>query len=226
MRNGDREPGDLEVYLEALQALTFVRAVQFKGAPKRKDDALIEVEDARGKRERFHLELLRTHLSSSLSELWGARARHDRATLPALRSPCQSRHGPATARRRHFLRRSLRQPIRRRRQPLCIDRGQACRANSNGKPCLARPSYQVLSSYLARPELLIGTVREVAAQSNVSTSPVLEVRHKLVEQGWVFKTKNDHRWSPHGLTEARDFWLRGYQSTLRPSLFVGRLASA
>lgn len=31
-----------------------------------------------------------------------------------------------------------------------------------------------------------------------------------------------YAWTPPGKREAREFWLRGYQSTLRPSLLVGR----
>ncbi len=83
------------------------------------------------------------------------------------------------------------------------------------------PSYQVLLAFLIQPALLGASVRAIAAKAGVSTSPVLQVQKKLVQQGFAFERRGERQWTPRGWTDARDFWLHGYHSTLRPHLRIG-----
>jgi hypothetical protein len=83
-------------------------------------------------------------------------------------------------------------------------------------------SYQVLFTLLAEPSLMGAPVRTVAARAEVSTSPVLQVREKLLHQGFVVSRKKSLRWAPGAITKARDLWLAGYHATLRPRLLIHR----
>tara|TARA_R110002096_G_scaffold44524_1_gene119661 strand:- start:19827 stop:20669 length:843 start_codon:yes stop_codon:yes gene_type:complete len=87
---------------------------------------------------------------------------------------------------------------------------------------IRRAGYQVLFAYLAKPELLNETIREVAAVSGVSRQPVSTLRRRLVDDGYVFTTKSGTRWYPRRFSDAINLWLQGYKATLRPALLVGR----
>lgn len=213
---------ELEDYLASLRALSFIQGLHVQPSQSH-EDALLVIEVAGTKRERFQLHVLRTHLSGSLVELWVGRARQAPACRRLLLAPYVSRAMGERLREAglFYADRSGNLFLAVGKHSALIEGKPAERTRAVDRAWRA-PSYQVLFAYLARPELLNRPVREAAEQANVSTSPVLQVRHKLIEHGWVLQRRNEHRWTPGGLQQARDFWLRGYQSTLRPSLLVGR----
>ncbi len=83
------------------------------------------------------------------------------------------------------------------------------------------PSYQTLFALLAEPTLLSATTREIAASSGTSTTPVLQVREKLIALGLLTRFRREFQWAPGGRDKAIDLWVSGYPMTLRPSLLVG-----
>jgi len=86
---------------------------------------------------------------------------------------------------------------------------------------LRSAGYQVLFAYLARPSLLNETIRSVAAIAGVSTQPVHDMKHRLLEEELVVKTRSSLEWVPRRRQDALNLWLHGYQTTVRPSLLWG-----
>lgn len=84
-----------------------------------------------------------------------------------------------------------------------------------------RAGYQVLFAFLAAPQLLDATLRVVAEEAGVSHQAVSDMRHRLLEEGYVLETKAGARWHPHRRRDALDLWLRGYETTLRAALLWG-----
>lgn len=86
---------------------------------------------------------------------------------------------------------------------------------------LRGPGYQVLFTYLAKPELLDATVRTAAAAAGVSRKPVSTLRRWLVDDKFLVETKSRTEWRTSRHLEALNLWLGGYKTTVRPSLLRG-----
>ena len=86
---------------------------------------------------------------------------------------------------------------------------------------LRSAGYQVLFTYLAQPSLLDAPIRNVAELAGVSRQPVSDMKHRLVDDEYVFETKSATKWFPRGQREALSLWLHGYDTTVRPSLLWG-----
>ena len=97
--------------------------------------------------------------------------------------------------------------------------------SANAGASVRRPGYQVLFAYLARPELLKATVREVAAIAGVSRKPVSTMRKRLVDDEFIVESKTRAEWRPARHLEALNLWLGGYKTIVRPSLLRGRYRS-
>lgn len=86
---------------------------------------------------------------------------------------------------------------------------------------LRSAGYQVLFVYLAEADLLNAPLRTVANVAGVSRQPVADMRHRLLDEGYVLSTKTEVRWHPRRRQEALSLWLHGYETTVRPSLLWG-----
>lgn len=86
---------------------------------------------------------------------------------------------------------------------------------------LRTPSYQVLFTVLADPSLISTPVRKLADAAGVSRQPVMTLRERLVELGFVVRGRKGHMWTPQGPRKALDLWLAGYATSVRLGLLVG-----
>ena len=86
---------------------------------------------------------------------------------------------------------------------------------------LRRASYQVLFTYLAEPELVNATVRTVAAMAGASRQPVSDMKRRLLDEGYIVKTKSAIRWARRWQYDALSLWLHGYETVVRPALVWG-----
>jgi hypothetical protein len=99
--------------------------------------------------------------------------------------------------------------------------GQSGRPKAVSEKGLRSPGYQALFAYLANPALLDAPVRTVAEWAGVSRQPPSDVRQRLLEDGYIERTRRGHRWVDRRMDDALNLWLRGYESTVRPSLVWG-----
>lgn len=224
------DPADIAVYLDHLKALSFVDNAVVRTPSGKKGGVTVDV-TARRKKYTFDVGVLHTHLSMAEVERWIGKAKSPEQKRPLLvLAPYVSR--PMGARLREAGVQYLDQ-LGNMHLALNGDRkdGAAFVALVEGKSPIAvnlrdgawrAPSYQVLLAFLIRPALLGASVRAIATQAGVSTSPVLQVQKKLVQQGFAFERRGEWQWTPRGWTDARDFWLHGYHATLRPHLLLGR----
>jgi hypothetical protein len=86
---------------------------------------------------------------------------------------------------------------------------------------LRSAGYQVLFTYLAEPALINQTLRAVAALAGVSTQPVHDMKHRLLDEEYIVETKSSIKWIPRRRQDALNLWLHGYETTVRPSLVWG-----
>lgn len=219
------ESNELQPYLVQLRALPFVKRAK---AVRNEAEAVVAIEATAGSQS-FTVAHVRSHLGKSDVELWTGRARKRGQTHPVLLvAPYVS--GPMGARLREA---GIRYLDAVGNVFLTIDgpKGVQHVALAEGRspmrpPAVERawraPGYQVLFALLARPSLLGETVRHVADVAETSTTPVLQVRDKLVELGFAAKRKGGLAWTTGSLPKARELWLRGYATTLRPSLLLQR----
>ncbi|HEX5659981.1 MAG TPA: type IV toxin-antitoxin system AbiEi family antitoxin [Polyangiales bacterium] len=177
----------------------------------------------------FAYAAVRSHLTAGSAELWIGRAQSAPAAMPLVLL-CTYVSEPMGARLRAAgvnyvdVAGNLSIVIKGRTGPqyVALIDGRAAPKAAAADRTWRAASYQVLFTLLAEPQLLTSPVRTIAARAEVSTSPVLQVRDTLLAKGWVVKSAKSMRWAPDASLEARDFWLRGYQSTLRPSLMLQR----
>ena len=99
--------------------------------------------------------------------------------------------------------------------------GRTRAAHSPSDKGLRAPGFQVLFTYLADPTLLDAPIRTVAECAGVSRQPVSDLRQRLLEDGFIFKTRGGHHWSERRKDDALRLWLNGYETTVRPSLLFG-----
>jgi hypothetical protein len=213
-----------DLFLTHLRALPFVKRVRESRAEGR---PTLVIETADGKHT-FRHELLRSHLSKVTAELWIGRA-HDSSVPLLLMPPYVSE--PMGARLREAgvsyvdasgnVSLSL---MGKRGHPVhvALIQGQSRAESRLSDRAWRAESYQVLFTLLAEPSLLGASVRAVAERAEVSTSPVLQVREKLLQMGLIVATKKSLRWVPGGPTKAKDLWVAGYHATLRPRLLIHR----
>src|SRR6185436_2698289 len=86
---------------------------------------------------------------------------------------------------------------------------------------LRNAAYQVLFVYLAEQDHLDAPLRTVAGLAGVSRQPAFDMKHRLLDQGYVFETKTKVRWHPGRRKDALNLWLHGYETVVRPSLVLG-----
>jgi hypothetical protein len=99
------------------------------------------------------------------------------------------------------------------------------RSSANRKgigKALRAPAYRTLLAMLIQPELVDAPSRAIAAEAEVAPQTAIDLRKYLVEQGFVLKTRDHHRWAPEREREIMTLWLTGYSTTLAPSLILGR----
>jgi hypothetical protein len=215
----------LRPYLEQLRALPFVKRAR---AGLEADELVVAVDTLSGWQS-FTVAHVRSHLAKSDVELWTGRARKRGTAHPLLLvAPYVS--GPMGARLRDagiryldavgnvFLSIEGPQGV----QHTALVEGRAPTRPLATERSWRAPGYQTLFTLLVRPSLLQATVRQVATIAEVSTTPVLQVRDKLVELGVAAKRKEGLAWTSGALPRARELWLRGYETTLRPSLLLQR----
>lgn len=220
---------EVAVYADHLESLPFVDSAKFsaKGAGK----ALSLVLVAHRKKHTFEVAALRTHLSMPEVERWISKARAQPVGRPLLLLvPYVSR--PMGARLRDAgvpyvdqagnLHLSLGRGLRDREALIALVEGKRPIENVRADAAWRAPGYQVLLALLVQPSLIAAPVRTIAAEAGVSTSPVLQVQKKLLQGGMAVKRRADWQWTPHGAEKARELWLHGYHTTLRPHLLVGR----
>lgn len=86
--------------------------------------------------------------------------------------------------------------------------------------------YLVVYALLATPDLVKGTVREMAEAAGVSRQAVSGTLTRLSEQEILYRKGRGravgYMWSPQGRMQALDGWLRGYADLVRPKLVLGR----
>lgn len=216
----------LETYLEQLRGLRFVTGVRMARGQGR--GSAIELTTASG-RHVLELELVRSHLRKQEAELWIGRAaaRPDGASS-LLCAPYVSR--PMGERLReggvHYVDQAGNVFLELRRgkriEYVALVEGRALNRVVPAERAWRAASYQVLFAMLIQADLLNAPVRSLATAAGVSTTPVLQVRKRLVQQGLIAERKGQFLWAPRSLDQARQIWLAGYQSTLRPSLLIGR----
>lgn len=80
--------------------------------------------------------------------------------------------------------------------------------------------YQVLFAYLASQDLRL-TVREVGALAGVSRQAALEMRDRMVAEGYLIESTSGLRWDTRRRDDALRRWLEGYRATVRPRLLHG-----
>jgi hypothetical protein len=69
---------------------------------------------------------------------------------------------------------------------------------------LRTPSYQVLFTVLAAPDLISAPVRTLASAAGVSRQAVVTLQERLAELGHVVKGSRGHVWAPTGRRRALD----------------------
>ncbi|MET0285825.1 MAG: type IV toxin-antitoxin system AbiEi family antitoxin [Polyangiales bacterium] len=211
-------------YLAHLRALPFVKRVQARSAGT---DSRLVVETAHGQHA-FRYTVLGSHLSKVTAELWSSRARSSDIPL-LLMSPYVS--DPMGARLREaglsYVDAGGNVSLTLagddgHAQHVALIQGQARTQAQVPDRAWRAESYQVLFTLLAEPALIEASVRAVAARAEVSTTPVLQVRERLIQSGLVSPTKRSLRWGPAAMMKARDVWIAGYHATLRPRLLIHR----
>ncbi len=79
--------------------------------------------------------------------------------------------------------------------------------------------YQVVFALLARPDLLRGTVREIAGAAGVGKTTAAMTLQRLRQELVIAPDRRGYRMLQPG--ELMDRWLIAYQDVVRPRLFVG-----
>jgi len=221
------DDSDVTPYLERLRSLPFVRLASYRaGKPEVGPVLTLKAPEME---QTFAVAHLRSQLSRNEAELWAGRARAPKQTKRlVIMTPYVS--GPLSSRLREsgiyyvdgcgnlFLEMAGKHGT----QHVALFGGNVPGRQRPAERAWRAQSYQVLFTLLAEPKLLSASVRQVANEAEVSTTPVLQVRDKLVQLGFAGETKAGLVWTPGGTTRAREFWLRGYQSTLRPNLLIQR----
>jgi hypothetical protein len=89
---------------------------------------------------------------------------------------------------------------------------------------LRAPSYQVVFSLLANPDLINAPARELAAASGgVSPQTVLDVKERFVGTRALLRVGARRlHWAPQGRRQLLDLWVAGARATLYPHLLLGR----
>jgi hypothetical protein len=213
------------IFITHLRALPFVKRVHESRAGA---NPTLVVETADSKHT-YRYEILRSHLSKVTAELWIGRARDSNVPLllmpPYVSDPMGARlreagvsYVDASGNVSLSLTGKGGHPVH-----VALIQGQSRAKSQLSDRAWRAESYQVLLTLLAEPTLLGASVRAVADRAEVSTSPVLQVREKLLRMGLIVAPKKSPlRWTPDGATKAQDLWVAGYHATLRPRLLIHR----
>lgn len=223
------EASDLDGYMEILRRVPGVSAVRVLRPPKgyaphpqrRQPDARITV-SAGGARERFNVEIKRTHLTEATAQHL-ARAASAEAPLLLLAPHVGAGiaeqlinagvnyldlHGNCHIQAPRFL---LHVEGKRAHAQPALDKG------------LRSAAFQILFGYLAEPKLVNATVRRVARETGTSIKAVSTMRERLLAQEFLVKTRAGVKWVPSHFDDALAMWLHGYATAVRPALNPVRL---
>lgn len=222
--------GKMHPYMEHLRSLAFVESAEVKPSNDSVRDHTLEIVVKRRK-HKFEVGLLRTHLSMPEVERWIGRAKMEGRKRPLLLlAPYVSR--PMGARLREAgvqyidqagnMHLALSETPNSKNSFVAFVEGKRASPIARSDAAWRAPGYQVLFALLVKPELLTASVRTIAAQAGVSTSPVLQVQKKLLQTGIAVDRRGEWQWTPRGQSIARELWLHGYHATLRPHLLIGR----
>ncbi len=96
------------------------------------------------------------------------------------------------------------------------------------RPVRAAPSdrgiraagFQVLFTYLVAPHLDL-SLRAVGELAGASRQAALEMRARLLAEGYLQESIDGLQWNPRRRDDALTRWLEGYRATVRPRLVVG-----
>jgi len=209
-------------YLELLRSIPFVRSVAIEKQPKHGDlrvDAVLKVRTPTST-EQIYCEIKSSNVSHELAGQLIGLARQIRPLLVA--APII---GAGIG---DFLAENNINFVDRRGN--CYlnlgDRYVARIQGKSGEPqptarALRTPSYQVLFTVLAEPDLISAPVRTLASAAGVSRQAVVTLQERLSDLGHVAKGSRGYVWAPAGQRRALDLWLAGYATSVRPSLLVG-----
>ncbi len=215
--------GDLEPYLGILRDLRGVRHVDVERQVKAPVpvDARLTIQTDAGKKIALLAEEFRSHLSHDIVDHVIARAGRLRGRLlilaPHIGSGIASKLADAGL---NYLDRHGNCHIAVGSFYIHIE-GHTAPAQSSAEKGMRSPAYQVLFAYLASPDLLDAPIRTVAESAGVSRQPPSDMRQRLLEEGYIFKSTSGHRWVERRRDDALNLWLRGYETTVRPSLVRG-----
>ena len=215
--------GHLDPYLGILESVRGVRRVDLvpEGRALLPVDARLTIQTDAGKKVTLLAEEFRSHLSHDIVDHVIARAARIRGPLlilaPHIGSGIASKVADAGL---NYLDRHGNCHIAVGSFYVHIE-GRTAPAQSSAEKGMRSPAFQVLFTYLASPDLLDAPVRTVAESAGVSRQPPSDMRQRLLEEGYIFKSTKGYRWVERRRDDALNLWLRGYQATVRPSLVWG-----
>lgn len=211
----------LKPYLSRLEELPFVKAARAMGA-KDGGDGRVVLRTPTGRHE-LEVALFKSNLSRVLAERAvtraGKRAREWMVMAPAIGSGVGARLEEAGL---GYVDLAGNCSVRLGKGYVAHMEGKRRkeRAQSELKG-LRAAGYKALFALLVQPELLKGTVRELAAAAGVSRQAAHDLRRRLVARGQAVQQGRRYRFLPGGVRDAFQLWLEGFAPTLRPGLFEG-----
>ena len=188
--------GDLDPYLGILKHVRGVRRVNVEreGRAPLPVDARLTIQTDTGKTVTLLAEEFRSHLSHDIVDHVVARAGDLRGPLlilaPHIGSGIAGKLADAGL---NYLDRQGNCHIAVGSFYVHIE-GRTVPARSSAEKGMRSPAYQVLFAYLASPALLDATVRTVAESAGVSRQPPSDMRQRLLEEGYIFKSTKGYRW--------------------------------
>lgn len=214
---------DAAPYVAVIESLPFVVAARLEHPAARSDHVALQLDLEDGSHVTLLTELKSSHLPSSIVELLRSRWKDDRDRMLLAAPHIGAPLGEALEREgiqfvdqsgNCFIRVDNRfiARIQGRTAPKTSPRGRAMRA----------AGYQVLFALLARPELIGASQRDIAAAAGTSKQPVADLLRRLVEERILVRRGREHVWTRGPDATLLERWVAGYESTLRPSLLVGR----
>ena len=203
-------------YLEQLNSLSGIKSFQLDMSASLTYDAVLLIESKAGK-QRLLVHQYRSHLTHKIADQLLARAEPEQDLLllaPHVGNRLAAKLEEAGV---NYLDQNGNCHIE--LGPLFIHvEGRRSAPVARVDKGLRSAGYQVLFTYLAAPSLINETVRSVAELAGVSTRPVHDMKHRLLEEEFVVKTRSSIKWVPRRRQDALNLWLHGYETTVRPSL--------
>jgi len=214
---------DLDAYLAHLGQLPFVRDVkQVEASPEEAVDGWLEVALIDGEVVRMGYELRASHLGAEVAERLGTMARSEEGLWILLAPYVGAPLGEALEGRGiNFVDRVGNCHVRIGDRHVARVQGRSAPKVPARSKEMRAPGYQVMFAFLAEPELVGRSQREIAEAAGTSRQPVVDLLARFVEEGIVVRHKRRHEWVRPPGAALLERWLVGYRDTLRPRLVVG-----